>query len=78
MAECLVWHVDSETWRNAYMQVCTRAKMQKCKIANVLSCTISLGSERPKRYFRRAVQATRHASLEFRQATKGFLLVRLR
>ena len=56
MAECLVWHVDSETWRNAYMQVCTRAKMQKCKIANVLSCTISLGSERPKRYFRRAVK----------------------
>ena len=35
-----------ECW-NAEMQICTRAKRQRCKIANTLSCTIGLGNDRP-------------------------------
>ena len=29
------------------MQICIRAKRQRCKIANALSCTIGLGNDRP-------------------------------
>ena len=35
-----------ECW-NAEMLKCTRAKRQRCKIANALSCTIGLGNDRP-------------------------------
>ena len=58
--------------KNAEMQLCMQAKRQKCRVASVRACTIGLGSAVTKMILSSRIQATKRASLEFRQATKDF------